>query len=403
MNKEFEVNNNKYIFDGEQLELYLKDDVSDEINKNNNIQNINHNDEKLYKLVFNVSNACNLNCKYCYADGGNYNRKNSLMTLEQADKIIEEVIKKYSKVETVYFFGGEPLLNFKVIKDVVLKLEKYYGKSKIDFRTVTNGVFLTDQRIDFFEEHNFKIYISLDGPKNIHDYLRGEGTFDIISNKLEHIRKNNKNLQVELLCTYTKYHQDNILFEKLNEFFKGTGFRYSINGVDTNDLTLKLQENKCFVDREKEHIDVSIERIISNSDNVGISYFLSSVVDALLFHNKQEYFCKELANNYSNVYDFNGDVYSCIRLLGKYKIDSQEVKDANVKKASVCNNCWCKNLCNICIAEILLGVNEYPFNNGKCNIQPLYEYALKKIIFLLENNPDKLQILLNNYCTKYLK
>lgn len=402
MNKEFVVNN-KYIFDGEQLELYIQDDGVSKIKEKNKKDQTKNDKDILYKLVFNVSNACNLNCKYCYADGGNYNRKNSLMTLETSDKIVKDVCNKYKEIKTVYFFGGEPLLNFQVIKNVVLKLEKHYGKNTIDFRTVTNGLFLTNKRIDFLDEHNFKLYISLDGPKSIHEYLRGINTFNIIKGQLDYIKQNNKTLTVEILCTYTKYHQDNISFDELIDFFEGLGFRYSINGVDTNDFLLKLQENKSFIEREKEHIDISIERILSNSDNVGISYFLSSVIDALLFHNKQEYFCKELGNNYSNVYDFNGDIYSCIRLLGKFKIDTKEIMKANSKKNKICQNCWCKNLCNICIAEILLNVNEYPFRNNECDTKLLYEYALNKIIHLLEFEQEKLQILLNNYCAKYLK
>lgn len=79
-------------------------------------------------------------------------------------------------------------MNFKLIKYLVEKIEKHYNGSRIDFRTVTNGMFLTPKRIDFMNDHNFKLYVSLDGPKQIHEYLRGAGTFDLIMDNLKYLK-----------------------------------------------------------------------------------------------------------------------------------------------------------------------------------------------------------------------
>ena len=164
MKKEYIVNNNKYIFDGENLELYLIDsNFETELNNEKNNKNeklLNKSKNKLInKIVFNVSNMCNLNCKYCYANGGNYNREDSLMSLNTAKIIINEIKLKYDDIGTVYFFGGEPLLNFELIKHIVNELEKYY-REKIDFRIVTNGILLNEEKIKFLDKHNFKLYIS---------------------------------------------------------------------------------------------------------------------------------------------------------------------------------------------------------------------------------------------------
>lgn len=404
MNKIFDVNNHEYVFDGNNLELYLLENSNGRITKTKSTDFFKKEPNKLYKLVFNVANLCNLNCKYCYASGGNYNRENNVMSFEQANKILEKIFKKYSKLETVYFFGGEPLLNFKLIQYLVEKLEKHYNDSKMDFRTVTNGMFLTSKKIDFMNEHNFKLYVSLDGPKKIHEYLRGMGTFDLIMDNLKYLKGKNFAYKTEILCTYTKYHQDNITLEELESFFNELGFRYSIHGVDTNDESLKLIENgKTYEEREKEFIDISMYRIINDSMNVGTSYYLTSVINALLFHNKQDCFCKELTENYSNVFDYNGDEYSCIRFLGTYVKDDSVIAERNVKSANVCKNCWCRYLCNLCLADIIMGINDYPFNNDTCSIKPLYEYALKKIIVLMEENPLKLKLLINNYINHFIK
>lgn len=105
MNKKFVVNNHEYVFDGNNLELYLVKDGVKNTDEKSCSSIFKKEPGKLYKLVFNVANLCNLNCKYCYASGGNYNRENNVMSFEQADKILEKVFKKYSKLETVYFLA----------------------------------------------------------------------------------------------------------------------------------------------------------------------------------------------------------------------------------------------------------------------------------------------------------
>lgn len=410
LKKEIKIANSTYVFDGETLNLFLKNkenyDYSKETNKTeqNKLFNKNKHLHILHKLVFNVSNMCNLNCKYCYASGGNYDRENAKMSIETVDRIIADVAKNYDKIGTVYFFGGEPLLNFDIIRYAVKKLEKIYSNQKIDFRTVTNGVFLSTKKGKFFYEHNFRVYVSLDGPKQFQDFLRGENTYNIITENLKKNKELYPKLNIQLLCTYTKVHQDQISFEDLTNYFEKLGYPYIINGVDTSDKNLKLIEKQSTIEREKEYIDNSINRIITNGNNLGTSYYLTSIIDALLFNYKQKYFCKELANNYSNVYDFNGEKYSCIRLLGKYKINADEIKKANEKSFDLCKKCWCKNFCNICVAEVLLNVDDYPCSNEKsCKNQELYEYALRKVLELYHNNIKDFQALINNYYMRFTK
>ncbi len=403
MKKKYLVNNHEYIFDGNNLVLYLKhEDIKKQSSKVNYVNQKTNSNKKLFKLVFNVSNTCNLNCKYCYASGGNYNRKDSLMKKETIDKILTEIYVKYDYIKTIYFFGGEPLINFDSIKYIVDKLNEHYQDNNFDYRIVTNGIFLSKSIIEFFDKNKFKVYVSIDGPKKIQEFLRGTNTFNVVMNNIN-LLKSAKNIKVQLLCTYTKYHQDNISFNDLISFFEKTGFNYSINDVDTNDNTLKLIQGKDLLTKEKEFIDISIDRIVSNSKNLGVSNYLTSVINALLYHKKQEYFCKELSNDYSNVYDYNGDTYNCIRLLGYLKKDDPLVKKANTKCHNLCKNCWCKNLCSLCLAEILLKTNTFPFYNNSCNNMELYDYALEKIIYMLEYNKDELQNLLNNYLNNFIK
>lgn len=148
---------------------------------------------------------------------------------------------------------------------------------------------------------------------------------------------------------------------------------------------------------------MSIDRILRDDDNIGVSTYLTALLDELLFKNKQKYFRKELAGNYSNVFDFNGDEYSCLRLFGTYKKDSNKISDINNKKLKKCKNCWCRNFCKICVAEVLLGFNDLPFaKTVECNNARLYDYAFLSVISIFDKDKNVFQKLVNNYLKKYL-
>lgn len=402
MKKEYIINNKKYVFDGEDLELYLVESDCDSNEKANQENSLLNSKNKVNKVVFNVANMCNLNCKYCYANGGNYSRDDNLMNERTATIIINSLKLKYDTIGTVYFFGGEPLLNFKLIEYVVKELENYYGKN-IDFRTVTNATLMNNKIIDFLDKHNFKLYISLDGPKEIHELLRGKNTFEKIMENINIIKRYKLKDKTELLCTYTKKHDEIIGFEETVNFFEKIGLKYSITDVISHDPELKI-DNDDSKNRNLEYIDTSINRIFNLSLNTGISEYLSAALNALVFHKKYDVFCKELCNDYSNVFDYTGEEYNCIRLVGKYNKNNPKNAEYNMKNnKKVCQKCIFKNLCTMCIADKLLGNEKFPFNNNECDCIEMYDYALKRIIEIYDENEDDMIILLNNYYGNYLK
>ena len=356
MFKTIKVLDTNYYFNTENLRLlknskkHLKDELKQEANYSN---------KKLYKLVFNIANTCNLCCMYCYASCGNYGRNNNLMSKEQADIIIKELHNKYTDVQTVYFFGGEPTINFQLIKYVVEKLNKYYNIK--DYRIVTNATLINAEMVDFFCNNNFKIYISIDGPEKINNHLRGNYYLKLM-NTIQNFKNKKYDQKLELICTYTKYHQDNISFDDLIGFFENLGIKYSISDVITNDKRLKIiKTQKEAIEQEKKYIDLSFDRILNNSLNVGISHYLRNVIDALVIKNSSKYFCKELCDNYSNVYDYNGDIYPCIRLIGTHLKSDPVIEKYNIKSNEKCKNCWAKNICRDCVADIILGNNRAPY------------------------------------------
>jgi len=145
-------------------------------------------------LCLHVAHTCNLNCEYCFAAQGKYHGKRALMTLEVGKRALDFLVENSGSRTNleVDFFGGEPLMNWEVVKDIVRygrELEKIHNK-KFRFTLTTNGVLLNDDVIDFANKEMHNVVLSLDGRKEIHDRLRktvnGKGSYDTIVPKFQH-------------------------------------------------------------------------------------------------------------------------------------------------------------------------------------------------------------------------
>ena len=124
-------------------------------------------------LCLNVAHDCNLKCKYCFAKQGDFGGKAELMPLEVGKKAIDYLIANSGNRRNleIDFFGGEPLMNWPVVKALVKygrEVEKPAEKN-IRFTITTNGVLLDDEKIDFINEHMHNVVLSLDGRKDVND------------------------------------------------------------------------------------------------------------------------------------------------------------------------------------------------------------------------------------------
>lgn len=220
----FEANNNRIININKQVYDYLHNEKKRasqkamiEINKLKNngflsgkrVKEIQHPasytlqsvlESALEKITLQVTQQCNLRCKYCVysGDAGNYiNRQHQhkRMSFKTAKKGIDYLIahSQNSNKINVGFYGGEPLLEFPLIRDCVYYAnEKAEGK-RISFSITTNATLLTDEIIDFLYAEDIMLSISLDGPRDIHNKNRvfagsGIGSFDKIIKNLENIK-----------------------------------------------------------------------------------------------------------------------------------------------------------------------------------------------------------------------
>lgn len=172
------LKNNKYfIFDPISLKIYIsKKEVKDSLEKQMQEQVVPEKREYLANLTLGMTDNCNLMCKYCYENSGE-KKSCGLITTKQLINIYEKVIKIYPKgIKAICFFGGEPLLAKKQIKEFVeyvdSKVKENKKLIKTSFGIITNGTLIDEEVLNMFNKYHFNVTISLDGPKEMNDKNR---------------------------------------------------------------------------------------------------------------------------------------------------------------------------------------------------------------------------------------
>ena len=167
-------------------------------------------------LCLHIAHACNLSCRYCFAGEGEYRGDRSLMSFEVGKKALDFLVKNSGNRRNleVDFFGGEPLMNFEVVKQLVAygrSLEQEHDKH-FRFTLTTNGVLLDDEVIRFANEEMDNIVLSIDGRKEVHDHMRprkdGSGSYDLILDKFKKTAESRKQQKYYVRGTFTHYNLD---------------------------------------------------------------------------------------------------------------------------------------------------------------------------------------------------
>ena len=156
-------------------------------------------------LCLHIAHDCNLACKYCFAEEGEYHGRRALMSLEAGKKALDFLVD---------FFGGEPLMNWQVVHDLV-----EYGRSleepnnkKFRFTLTTNGVLLNDEILEFANREMANIVLSIDGRKEINDKMRpfrgGQGSYDLIVPKFQKVAESRGQERYYVRGTFTRNNLD---------------------------------------------------------------------------------------------------------------------------------------------------------------------------------------------------
>ncbi len=167
-------------------------------------------------LCLHIAHDCNLKCQYCFAEEGEYHGRRALMSFEVGKKALDFLVANSGhRVNLeVDFFGGEPLMNWQVVKDLVAygrSLEKPHNK-KFRFTLTTNGVLLDDDIIAFANKEMANIVLSVDGRKEVHDKMRpmagGQGSYDLIIPKFQKVAESRNQTNYYVRGTFTHFNKD---------------------------------------------------------------------------------------------------------------------------------------------------------------------------------------------------
>ncbi|WP_459128893.1 thioether cross-link-forming SCIFF peptide maturase [Guggenheimella bovis] len=172
-------------------------------------------------MCLHVAHDCNLRCEYCFASTGDFKGSREIMDLETGKKALRFLIEHSGNRKNleVDFFGGEPLMNFDVVKELVAygrQIEKEHQKN-FRFTMTTNGVLLDDEKIDYLNREMHNVVLSIDGRKSTNDRMRktitGTSSYDVIVPKFQHFVEKRGDKNHYIRGTFTSFNVD--FFEDL--------------------------------------------------------------------------------------------------------------------------------------------------------------------------------------------
>ena len=322
----------------------------------------------LGSLVLNVANKCNLHCTYCYEpEKAKYGPSPVQMDWDTARTSVDFLFAKAGNNREVnlVFFGGEALLNFKLMREVVAYAEEKAKESgkKIDFSLTTNGTLLTDEIIDFFQAHRFGLTISIDGPQDLHDKrrsfltTRGErrGSYNLIIPRVQRLLQRYTARPVVARVTVTK---GTVEIMRIYEHLSGLGFfevGFSpVTATTGEEYGLEPADLRQVLAGFRELGTLYVERALQNQ-YTGFSNLSTLLTDLHAGTNKL--FPCGAGLGLLDV-DGNGDVYLCHRFPGTEEHRYGNVRDglqydrlneflntAHVQNKPVCQTCWIRGIC----------------------------------------------------------
>ena len=315
-------------------------------------------------MCLNISHDCNLRCEYCFAAKGDFGTGRELMPLEVAKKAIDFLIEKSANRHNleVDFFGGEPLMNFDVVKKTVeyaRSIEKQHNKN-FRFTITTNGLLLTDDKIDFINREMSNVVLSLDGRKEVNDKLRvspnGQGSFDAIVPKYQKLVRERGDKDYYVRGTFTR---NNLDFT--NDVIKMAELGFNQLSIEpvVSDEKLDYSIKEADLPRVFEEYETLAKEMIKRKKNGKCFNFFHFMIDL----DQGPCAIKRLrgcscGNEYIAVTP-NGDIYPCHQFVGheqwrmgnvventfRDEIKNQFAK-TNIYTKEKCKNCWAKFFCS---------------------------------------------------------
>lgn len=335
-------------------------------------------------LCLHVAHDCNLACKYCFAGEGEYHGSRGLMSFDVGKASIDFLIKNSGarKNIEVDFFGGEPLMNFDIVKQIVKyarEQEKEHNKN-FRFTLTTNGVLLNDEIIDFLNEHMHNVVLSLDGRPQVNDKMRptrnGKGSYNIILPKFKQLVEKRNHKKYYIRGTFTHHNLD---FSKDVLHMADMGFNeISVEPVvapNNMSYSLKEQDIEILCNEYETLAKEMLKRYKKDGKCFNFFHFMIDLTQGPCVY-KRLSGCGS-GTEYLAVTP-EGDLYPCHQFVGieEFKMGDifkgveniekrLEFEKYNVYSKEECAQCWSKFFCSGGCAA-----NSYNFNQ---NINSTYK------------------------------
>lgn len=315
-------------------------------------------------LCLHVAHVCNLNCSYCFASQGKYSGERAVMSFEVGKRALDFLIENSGTRHNleVDFFGGEPLMNFDVVKDLVAyarEREKETGKN-FRFTLTTNGMLIDDDVIDFANRECSNVVLSLDGRREVHDRYRvdyaGNGSWEKIVPKFQKLVEARGGKDYYMRGTFTHANPD--FLNDIKEML-ALGFReLSMEPVVTvpNDPSALTEEDLPIVLEQYEKLaELMLEKHREGDPFTFYHYMIDLKGGPCIY--KRVSGCGS-GTEYMAVTPW-GDLYPCHQFVGdeKFKLGNiwsgvdnktiqNEFMNCNVYARPECRDCWAKLYCS---------------------------------------------------------
>lgn len=315
-------------------------------------------------LCLHIAHDCNLACQYCFAEEGEYHGKRELMSYEVGKKALDFLVANSGNRRNleVDFFGGEPLMNFQVVKDLVAygrSLEKEHDKN-FRFTLTTNGVLLDDDIMEFANKEMGNVVLSIDGRKEVHDRMRpfrkGAGSYDLIVPKFQKFAESRHQDKYYVRGTFT---HNNLDFSKDVLHLADLGFKQiSVEPVvaqDTDSYAIREEDLPQLME-EYENLALEMVRRHGTEEDFNFFHFMIDMEGGPCV-------AKRLSGCGSGTEYLavtpTGDLYPCHQFVGNTdflmgNVDDgvvntdlrDEFKSCNVYAKEKCRECFARFYCS---------------------------------------------------------
>ena len=311
-------------------------------------------------LCLHIAHDCNLACKYCFAEEGEYHGRRALMSFEVGKKALDFLVENSgNRVNLeVDFFGGEPLMNWQVVKDLVAygrSLEEPHHK-KFRFTLTTNGILLNDEIMEFANKEMANIVLSIDGRKEINDLMRphrgGQGSYDKIVPKFQKVAETRNQMNYYVRGTFTHYNLD---FSEDVKHLADLGFRQiSVEPVvaqPQDDYAIRKEDLPRLLE---EYDKLAREMIERRKEGRGFNFFHFMIdLEGGPCVAKRLSGCGS-GTEYLAVTPW-GDFYPCHQFVGQEKFllgnVEEGITNTAVRDLFKCCNVYAKDKCRKCFAK----------------------------------------------------